>query len=192
MYLAMIGIAWALQILLGAVEVDPQVQAKTVRARTILQLVIDKQYEEFAATGTEQVKAAMDAGKAAEIWAGITAQYGAYQSEIASEAKLVSGHGAVNFACRFERGTATLMAALDNQERMAGFRIVRADRDAPYQASDYVDASAFREEKATVSAGEFPLPGTRGEGPSKPAEYAVAGHVDKEVVADIAEWLGRS
>jgi len=28
-----------------------------------------------------------------------------------------------------------------------------------------------------------------GEGPSSPAEYGVAGHVDGQVITDIAEWV---
>jgi hypothetical protein len=121
---------------------------------------VDGKYEEFAATGTEQDKAAMDARKAEGSGRASRRSTALYQSEVSSEAKPVSGYWAVHFACRFDHGTVTLMVALDDQERMAGFRIVRADRDVPYEAPDYVDARAFREERVTVSAGEFPLPGT--------------------------------
>jgi len=146
--------------ILGNTAGDPETQAKTDRARTILHLLIDGKYEEFAATGTEQVKAKMDAKMAEQVWTGFTGQFGPYKSEVSATVKKVQNVWAVSFVSRFEHGKATMIVSVDDAERMAGFFITAPERDVPYKAPDYVDAGSYREEKVTVSAGEFPLPGT--------------------------------
>ncbi|MCH7872182.1 MAG: alpha/beta fold hydrolase, partial [Planctomycetes bacterium] len=71
--------------------------------------------------------------------------------------------------CTCDKGSCTLGVVLDRQGRMSGFWLPSIRPNAKYTPPDYVDRKAFREEKVTVDAGSFPLPGTisipNGDGP---------------------------
>jgi dienelactone hydrolase len=115
---------------------------------------------------------------AQQIMAQFVFQLGGFQSVESAKPIEAGGYFSVDFACRFERGTCTLRVTLDKQDRMAGFHNMGVQPTAPYEPPEYVDKAAFREEKVTVSAGEFPLPGTlaipNGRGPH-PAVVLVHG-----------------
>ena len=144
---------------LGADEEQKKSDAQHVeRAREILQLLATGKYEEFVATGDEMIREKFPASQAALSWTGIQARLGMYQS--VEQAKLLAqgAYYPVQFVCRFERGTLTMRIVLDNQGRLSGlwFDEVVPDWEPPA----YVDETAFQEEEVTVSAGQFPLPGT--------------------------------
>lgn len=142
------------------VSVDAAGQAKTARARTLLHLLIDGKYREFADAGNAKMKAAMSAQKAEQIWTGITSQIGPYRSEVSATLTRVQGFYSVRFVCLCERGKVTLRIVVDGEDRLSGLWFDGVDRDVAYTPPEYVDVKAFREEKVTVSAGQFPLPGT--------------------------------
>jgi dienelactone hydrolase len=66
----------------------------------------------------------------------------------------------VRFVLRFERAKVPVRIVLDRQGRLSGLWFDRPEITAAYEPPDYVKKDAFREEKVTVSAGQFPLPGT--------------------------------
>ncbi len=139
---------------------DERGEAKTTRARTLLRFLIDGKYREFTDAGTEKVKAAMGPKEAEQMWEGITSQVGQYRSEISAKPTKVTGFYSVQFACRFDRGKVRLRIVLDDSDRLAGLWFDRIDREVAYTQPAYVSSELFREEKGTVSAGRFPLPGT--------------------------------
>ena len=159
------------------------------RAKEILKLWTDGKYDEFVATGDETVRSLFSPEQAEQVKAGITFKLGDYQSVESAKLLKLGGYYSVDIVCRFARGTCTLRVTLDEQNRMAGFHCVALKPNVPYKPPDYVDKNAFREEKVTVSAGEFPLPGTltlpRSGGPH-PAVVLVHGsgpHDEDETVA---------
>jgi dienelactone hydrolase len=135
-------------------------QAKTARARELLHFLIDGNYKEFADAGCKEMKAAMGPKEAEKIWTGITSQIGPYRSEVSAKLTQIQGFYSVQFVCRCERGKLTLRVVVDGADRLSGLWIDRVDREVAYSPPGYVDTKAFREEKVTVSAGQFPLPGT--------------------------------
>jgi uncharacterized protein len=139
---------------------DAQSEAKTTRARTLLGFLVDGKYREFTDAGTERMKTAMGPKETEQVWTGITSQLGQYRSEISAKPTKVMGFYSVQMVCRFDRGKASLRIVLDDADRLAGLWIDRVDRDVAYTQPAYVNSELFREEKVTVSAGQFPLPGT--------------------------------
>lgn len=144
---------------LGADEEQKNSDAQHVkRARDIFQLLATGKYEEFVATGDETIREKFPASQAALSWTGILARLGMYKS--IEEAKLLAqdAYYPVQFLCRFERGTLRMRIVLDNQGRLSGLWF---DEVAPdWEPPAYVDKTTFQEEEVTVSAGQFPLPGT--------------------------------
>jgi dienelactone hydrolase len=159
------------------------------RAKEILKLWSDGKYKEFVAAGDEKVRSLFSPEQAEQVKAQITFRLGDYQSVESAKLLEQGGYYSVDVMCRFTRGTGTLRVTLDQQDRMAGFHCMALKPNAPYEPPEYVDKSAFREEKVTVSAGQFPLPGTlalpRSGGPH-PAVVLVHGsgpHDEDETVA---------
>ncbi|HOW72686.1 MAG TPA: alpha/beta fold hydrolase [Phycisphaerae bacterium] len=138
----------------------PEPDAKTVRARGLLTLLTRGEFTEFVAAADEKVKAAFSPQQAEQAWTGITAKVGPYRSEESATYAKVPGAHVVRFVCRFERGKATLRIVLDDADRLSGLWFDAVEPDAPYQPPTYADPKAYREQKITVSAGQFPLPGT--------------------------------
>lgn len=130
------------------------------RAREILNLYLDGEYEKFVATGTDELKEKFPPEMAAQVAAQLTAQLGKYQRERSAECSRVAGYNAVNFALRYEKSTLKLRVVLDDQQRLAGFLITGTESNVAYHAPEYVDKARFTETPVTVVTGEFELPGT--------------------------------
>jgi len=139
---------------------DAQNEAKTARARELLHFLIDGKYKDFADAGSKEMKAALSPEEAEQIWTGITSQVGPYRSEVSARLTKVQGFYSVQFVCRCERGKITLRIVVDQADRLSGLWLDGVERDVVWSPPDYANANAFREEKVTVSAGRFPLPGT--------------------------------
>jgi hypothetical protein len=135
---------------------DPPV----TRAREIWQLLATERYDDFVATGSAEVQAAMDSKQAAQIWAGLSFRLGEYQQVESAENTEKGAYNSVSLVCRFERGTATVRLVLDQQGQMGGLWFDKVEPTAPYEPPPYVDKESFREEEVTVKCGEFELPGT--------------------------------
>jgi len=133
---------------------NPQVQ----RAQELLQLLVDGKFDEFVGAGTETMRAAFSADQARQAWLTQLVQLGTFQSIESSDVTPGDKFASVRLVCRFSKGRLTMRIVLDGQNRLSGlwFDAVEPDWEPP----TYVDARSFREEEVTVSAGQFPLPGT--------------------------------
>jgi len=130
------------------------------RARALLKLLVGGQYDEFVKAGDSTVQAKLAPAQVAQIWGMLRFQHGAYEAEESAKATSVGQYCSVQFALRFQRARQHLRIVLDQQGRLAGFWLDRAEPLGGYPPPDYADPSRFREEKVTVSSGEFALPGT--------------------------------
>lgn len=139
------------------------------RARTLLDLLIGSEFEKFVAAGDETMKAKFSVQQAQQIWAGVGLRLGRYQWEESAQLTHVDDYASVRFVLYFTRGKLTMRIVLDQQGRLSGLWLDHFDTAGPYLTPDYVDQDRFREEKVTVSAGEYPLSGTlaipKGDGP---------------------------
>ncbi len=144
-------------------------ETKITRAREILDLFLSGEYAKFCATGDENVRSKFSPAQARQTMAGIEFQIGKFKRVESAKHSTPGGLDSIAFACTFEKGTCTLQVVLDAKDRMSGFWLPSIKPSAKYAPPDYVDKAAFREEKITVDAGSFPLPGTisipNGDGP---------------------------
>ena len=155
--------ASVLAMLLGAgvcVCAGAEPDAKTDRARALLKLLIDGKYADFVAAGDEKVKAAFGVKQAEQAWTGITAKLGAYRSDESVTHVKLAGADVIRFVCVFERGKAKIRIVLDGTDRLSGLWFDAVEPNVPYEPPTYADPKSYTEEKVTVSAGRFPLPGT--------------------------------
>jgi len=106
------------------------------------------------------MKAAFSAKQAEQAWAGIIGKLGAYRAEEAAKHGKVAGADVIQFTCRFDRGKAKIRIVLDDADRLSGLWFDAVEPNVPYEPPTYADPKAYTEEKVTVSAGRFPLPGT--------------------------------
>ena len=156
-------------LLAGASSARGDDEQMIERARTLLDLLISNEFEEFVAAGDETMKAKFSVQQAQQIWAGVGLRLGRYQWEESAHLTHVDDYASVRFVLYFTRGKLTMRIVLDQQGRLSGLWLDHFDTAGPYLPPDYVDQDRFREEKVTVSAGEYPLPGTlaipKGDGP---------------------------
>ncbi len=163
--------------------------ADEARATAVFQMLAKAQYADFVAAGTPEMKAAMDAKKAEQLWAQLRFQLGEYQSvRDAKLAKDEQGLRTVSVRAQFERGLLTLNVVLDTQDRLAGLWMGGIE-PIDFGPPPYADKTAFDETGVEVSSGEYTLPGTitipHGDGPW-PAVVLVHGsgpHDQDETVA---------
>ncbi len=164
---------------------EPQV----ARAREILARLTAGQYAEFVAYGDATMRAAFSAEQAGIFWTGLAVRLGNYRAEESAQLVRAGGSEAVRFVLRFERGTCTLRVVLDTDGRMTGFWCDAVNAAFEYKPPAYVDPDAFREESVTVSAGQFPLPGTLTL-PKRPGPFAAVVLVHGSGPHDADETVG--
>lgn len=73
-----------------------------------------------------------------------------------------------------------------------GILVLQGERDYQVTMQDFRGWRATLAGKKNATLKAYPLLNhlfIRGEGPPSPAEYQVAGHVDEQVIADIAAWI---
>lgn len=148
---------------------DEQYQREIDRAREVFKLIVDGKYEEFVLASTEEVREKLPADGLKQIWIGITGTVGAYVKEMKATAVPVRQWVAVDLVSQFESAALNVRVTLDGEGKVAGLLFLPTSEGVTYEAPEYADRSKFREETITVSAGEFPLPGTltipKGKGP---------------------------
>jgi dienelactone hydrolase len=134
--------------------------SKTVRAREIFALLASGDYKAFVATGDATMQEKFPADAAQKAWAGLAFQLGAYQSEEYAKVESSKGFDSVTFGLRFMRGTCNMRIVLNAEGKMTGLWFGTVRPMVEYVAPAYVRSESFREEPVTVSAGQYPLPGT--------------------------------
>lgn len=160
-------------VLSGMTAVDTVAQADEIqpiaRARTLLKLLVGREYDDFVASGDDTMRAAFSAQQAQQFWELFESQHGPYQAEESAEVTPIKGYHSVRFTLRFERARQQIRLVLDQQGRLAGLWRDQSESIAAYIPPSYVDRKSFREEQISVSAGKYPLAGTltipTGQGP---------------------------
>lgn len=137
---------------------DANQNARMARARELLALLTGGKLQEFVDSGTAEMKAVFTAPQAGQAWLSLTTQLGAFQGEQSAEFIAGEPDDTVRFTLRFERGTATCRLLLNKQGEMSGLWFDSIDAD--YAPPAYVRPASLVEEEVTVSAGQWPLPGT--------------------------------
>lgn len=145
--------------LLAAAALAAANPEKIETAREILRLYLDGEYQAFVDRGDATVKAGFTAKQAAATKQQLEALYGPFQSIDGVEHKFVQGMDAVMFNARHERAILTLLVALNDQDEMAGFRVVNIEQLKEWEPPKYADQSKFTESDLTVKEGRYELPG---------------------------------
>lgn len=143
--------------------------ADEARATAVFQMLATAKYADFAAAGTPQMQAAMDATKSEQLWRQLGFQLGEFRSVLGAKfLKAEQGLRTVVLRAQFERGVLSLNVVLDGQDRLAGLWVAgieAADTGPP----PYADKTAFDESPVEIRSGVYTLPGTvsvpHGEGP---------------------------
>jgi hypothetical protein len=91
-----------------------------------------------------------------QVWSTLSAQVGAFKSELSQQAASVRTGTAVTLGLQFERAALNMVVSFDADNKVSGLQFV------PRPAEDAAAAlpTGLLEESVTVGAGDFPLPGT--------------------------------
>jgi dienelactone hydrolase len=130
------------------------------QARALLRLLVAGEFERFVQQGDTVMKQNFTVEQARRIWTQLEARNGAYQGEELVRVSEVGPYREVRFILRFERQRQPFRIVVNQQGLLSGIWVDPVELPPEYQPPDYVDQKAFREEKVTVSAGQYQLPGT--------------------------------
>ena len=130
------------------------------RARGLLTFLVEGQYDKFSDAGEARMKAALSPSQARDTWDQITFKLGKFKAEQSATLTRLGPYDSVRFVCRFERGTLALRIVLNAEGQLSGLWLDAVNPSVDDKPPAYVDKNKFREEKVTVSAGRYELPGT--------------------------------
>jgi dienelactone hydrolase len=153
----------------AACQQQEEHKQEVARARGLLHLLVDEKYDAFIAECNERVQAALPVEKLKEIWTATCGMFGGFVEETGTSATAVGKSLAVSMECEFKSGRLKAVVTLDENGKVAGFRLLPSTSPVAYEPPPYVDTSKFHETEVTVSVGDFALPGTltipNGDGP---------------------------
>ena len=141
----------------------PQVTPPDVaaRAKEVLAAMSAGNFAPVEAKFTEQMTAALPAGRLGATWAALLGQVGPYRNcDAAPRIRTVSDKQMVITLCEFERGKIDVQIAFDSDGRISGLALRPGTTPSPYALPAYADPSAFTEQELTVGGPDWPLPGT--------------------------------
>ncbi|MGO9270087.1 MAG: alpha/beta fold hydrolase [Terriglobia bacterium] len=119
-----------------------------------------RQFDAIVTHFDETMTSAMPATKLAEVWDGLIAQVGAFQSIAGTHVQPVQGYQAVLVTSKFEKATLNVKWVFDEKGRVAGLNVLPVEADAPWAAPDYAKPASFHEQQVTVGSAPWQLPGT--------------------------------
>src|SRR5690554_5356436 len=93
------------------------------RAIGVLDQLDAGQFEEVAATFSEEMTAAMDASTLGQLWASIPQQLGALQSRGEPVASKRDGHDVVMVPLQYERAAANAILTFNDSNELAGLMV---------------------------------------------------------------------
>ncbi|HEV2387162.1 MAG TPA: alpha/beta fold hydrolase [Candidatus Acidoferrales bacterium] len=150
---------------LAARQRSPQLSVET--ARTILGELAAKQFEKVEAWFDDQMRAALPAGRLAQVWNQLEGQVGPF-AEIRGVVVAGPGSRTVTLVCHFERADLDALLTFDENGRLGGLHF-RPAQQTPWAPPIYAQPNAFEETAVTVTTGRWQLPGTlalpKGKGP---------------------------
>jgi uncharacterized protein len=137
------------------------------KGRAFVALLHAGKFTDAAASFDATMAAALPADKLAQVWSGVVAGVGAFESIERARVEPVGAYRTVLVTCKFKNARLDAKIAFDKDEKVAGlFFVPAAD---PYADPPYVDRSKLEEREVTVGDGAWSVPGTltlpRGSGP---------------------------
>lgn len=130
------------------------------RARQFLRLLTTQQYEPLATAVAEPAKSQLTEEVMRNAWTLVERKLGRFRFERSATCQRMGEFDSVQFVCRCERGLLTMRIVLTSDGKLTGLWFDKAEPSVADTLPAYMDPKAFREEKVTVSAGAFSLPGT--------------------------------
>jgi len=184
----------------AAAFVHAQENPAVAHARRVVDQLEHAKFDDVASEFNAQVAAMMSAAQLDAVWKTIHQQFGAFASFMDDRVQPQANVTAVVLGCQFEKAAVNVIVAFDAENRIAGLRIV--PRPAPRQEVAPPASSRFKEERVTVGAGEWTLPGTlsmpdgaiagavvlvHGSGPSDRDETIGANHPFRDLAWGLAD-----
>jgi hypothetical protein len=155
---------WAAASLVIVSGLAPRLYAQDFEAlaKDVAQELTARQYDKVEARFDATMASAMPLDKLQGFWDATAAQVGALTNIKSAKLAEVQGYHVVTLACEFEKAPLNLRFAFNKDGKIAGFFLVPpGDVPAPaWNPPDYASPSAFHEEKVTIGAGPWQLPGT--------------------------------
>jgi dienelactone hydrolase len=153
------SLALACLLFVTSQAVQPDVAA---RAREVLASLSSQNFAPIEAQFTEQMTAALPAGRLATTWTSLVGQVGSFKS-CGSDPRIrtIADKQMVITLCEFERAKIDVQIAFDRDGKISGlaFRPAAAP-PAPYALPPYANPSAYAEEEVTIGGTDWPLPAT--------------------------------
>jgi len=140
------------------------------RAEVVVKQMTAAQFDAVEAQFTDQMKAALPAGRLADTWKGLSGQVGAFQRLTGTREESVGPYHIGVVTCAFERANLDVRVVYDVAGKIAGLNMRPATAPAaPYAPPPYADRAGYSESDLTVGSGQWALPGTltlpKGDGP---------------------------
>lgn len=138
-------------------------------AQQVHDLMLAEDFDAVAALFNEQVAAAVNAQRLAEVWVTMERQVGDYQET--TGIRLDPETGATIFTLQFERLALELVVNVDADDKVAGLflRPAAAVQAPEFAPPSYADTERFEEQEVSIGEGDTALPGTlsvpNGDGP---------------------------
>jgi uncharacterized protein len=167
----------ALLMLVPLAMIHAQEEVNPV-AQQALDLLLAEDFEAVDAMFNEQMGAALDAGRLAEVWTAMKRQVGEYQET--TDIRVDPDTGAAIFTLQFERLAVEAILNVDEEGKLSGLflRPAQAAETPEFAPPPYADTGAFTEQDVTIGEGDLALPGTlsipNGDGPF-PAVVLIGG-----------------
>lgn len=145
-------------LLLFALPVMAQDEVSPV-AQQVIDLLLAEDFEGAEALFNDEMGAALDAGRLAEIWTAMKRQVGDYQST--TGVRLDPDTGAAIFTLQFERLAIEAVVSVDADDRVGGLflRPAQAAAAPEFAPPPYANPEAFTEQEVMIGEGDTALPG---------------------------------
>jgi len=159
-HLYLVGCIVAASVAVALADTRTHEQRQIKRARGMLKLLTEEKYQAFTADVAESAKSQLTADVVRDAWTQVVRKLGRVRSERSVEMQTIDEFDSVQFECDCERGTLTMRIVLTADRQLTGLWFDKAEPHPASTAPAVAESKNFREEKVTVSAGQFDLPGT--------------------------------
>ena len=132
------------------------------RAREVLASLSSQNFAPIEAQFTEQMTAALPAGRLATTWTSLVGQVGSFKS-CGSDPRIraIADKQMVITLCEFERAKIDVQIAFDRDGKISGLALrPAAAPPVPYTLPPYASPAAYAEEEVTIGGPDWPLPAT--------------------------------
>jgi len=127
-------------------------------AKDVAQELAGRQFDKVEARFDATMASALPLEKLQAVWDATSAKVGALKTVKGATSIETQGYHVVTLACDFEKAPLSVRLAFDKDGKIAGIFFVPPA--AAWNPPDYANSSAFHEEKVTIGADPWQLPGT--------------------------------